>query len=447
MATTDSDGTMRGGVRRPRGPHGTWSYVIDLGPRPAQRCANCGTRVWVARKQLEKCPGCGGEMRDTIERRQQVQGGYRTRAEAVKARAAAMHDLGQGTHVVRDRITLGKWLVDEWLPSLESGKLRATTRQGYRSHVLHHLAPPPLGAMQLQAVTREAIARHYAALRTGGRADGSRDESGAVLPLTASTVRSVHATLHRALRDAVRSHLLPLNPATDIELPSDHRARVLMAWHSTQLSRFLATVEDDRLYTLWLCYATCGARRGELLGLEWPDIDLAAARMTIRRSHVEVGGATVDGPPKTDSGVRTIELDASTVAALRQHRKAQLADRLAAGPRWHETGHVFVDEVGAPLRPGFVSCSFTAAVRAARAAIDAKQRDTLLPTISLHGLRHTHANILLVELRWPATVVSKRLGHASETITLTMYTESSPRYDGEAAAAFASLVLPHQGEG
>ncbi len=222
-----------------------------------------------------------------------------------------------------------------------------------------------------------------------------------------------------------------------------------MAWHSTQLSRFLATVADDRLYTLWLCYATCGARRGELLGLEWPDIDLAAARMTIRHTHVEVGGAiTPHSVPKTDSGIRTIELDAPTVAALRQLHKAQLADRLAAGPRWHDTGHVFVDGLGEPLLPGrgfprLYSC------RRGRPGDDStpSSATTCCPCYPLHGLRHTHANILLVELRWPATVVSKRLGHASETITLTMYTESSPRYDGEAAAAFASLVLPHQGEG
>ncbi len=94
MATTDSDGTMRGGVRRPRGPHGTWSYVIDLGLRPAQRCEVCGKRVWLARKRLEKCPAprCGGTMRDTIERRQQV-GGTATRgAKTQRRRGSRRHE-------------------------------------------------------------------------------------------------------------------------------------------------------------------------------------------------------------------------------------------------------------------------------------------------------------------------------------------------------------------
>jgi integrase len=292
-------------------------------------------------------------------------------------------------------------------------------------------------------VSREKIAAHYAWLLKDGRADGSRDDDGTLKPLSASTVRRVHATLHRALRDAVRSHLLSVNPAADLELPSSGGGdRKLMAWDSTQLRTFLTTIEHDRLHALWLTYATTGARRGELLGLRWDDIDLEAPRLTIRRAHVEVGGEIVESKPKTSSGTRTIELDPVTVAALKRHHKTQTEERLAAGPRWQETDHVFVNEVGQPLAPGVVSRAFTTAVRTARQAIDQEARDTLLPTISLHGLRHTHATIMLIELKWPATVVSKRLGHKNELITLTMYAESLPRYDGEAAAAFAGLILP-----
>ena len=185
-----------------------------------------------------------------------------------------------------------------------------------------------------------------------------------------------------------------------------------------------------------------GARRGELLGLTWDDLDMEAAQLAIRRSHVEVGGEIRESVPKTASGVRTIALDPETVAALRRHRITQKEEHIAAGQNWQATDHVFVDEVGAPLAPGIVSQRFGAAVRNAREALDAKQRDELLPRISLHGLRHTHATILLVELRWPVTVVSKRLGHKNEIITLTLYSEALPRYDNEAAAAFAGLVLP-----
>jgi len=430
-ATTDKRNRMKGGIRR-RGEHGKWSFTIDLGVQPAQRCQACNERQWLARKRLTTCPKCGGELRETHERRQQVEGGFETRAAALKARTKALHELGQGTHIQRDNITLGEWLTSEWLPSLEIGKLRETTRASYTSHVTHHLAPTKLGAVPLQELSRERIAAHYAELLRNGRQDGSRDEEGTLKPLTGSTVRRIHATLHRALRDAVRSHLLPLNPADDIELPSANGGeRKLMAWDSRQLRTFLTKVRDDRLSALWLTYATTGARRGELLGLTWDDIDLEAARLTIRRAHVEVAGGIVESLPKTASGARTIELDQATLAALKAHHKAQLVERLAAGPRWQETGHVFVDEHGQPLAPGVVSKRFTALVKASG-----------LPRISLHGLRHTYVTIALLELGLPTSMVSKRVGHANEGVTLTLYSEWMPRHDHEAAAAVAGLVVP-----
>ena len=430
MSKTDTS-RMRGGVRR-RGKNGAWSYVIDLGIQPAQRCQVCGKRFWVERRPKERCPSCGGQLHDTKERRQQQVGGFETRAVALKARAKALHELGQGRHIVRDNITLGEWLTDEWLPSLAIGKLRETTRASYTSHVMHHLAPTKLGTVPLQELTRERIAAHYAELLQSGRADGSRDATGALKPLSGSTVRRIHATLHRALRDAVRSHLLPLNPADDIELPRTNDAkRKLMAWDSKQLRAFLESVREDRLYALWLTYATTGARRGELLGLTWDDIDLESARLTIRRAHVRIGGEILESLPKTKAGARTIELDQATVAALKAHHKAQLAERLAAGPRWQETGHVFVDEYGQPLAPGVVSRLFTALVKASG-----------LPRISLHGLRHTYVTIALLELGLPTSMVSKRVGHANEAVTLALYSEWMPRHDKEAAAAVASLVVP-----
>jgi integrase len=441
-STPDSRNKMRGGVRR-RGINGKWEYTIDLGIQSAQRCPACTAAKkakklkkpghwWLARCPLRKCPNCGGELTDAVERRQQTQGGYATQKEAQKARTNAMHDLGQGTHIVRDGITLREYLEDEWLPSLSMSNLRATTLASYRSHVTHHLAPTKLGAIRLQQLNRQKIAAHYGWLLAHGRADGTKDKDGNLQPLTASTVRRIHATLHRALRDAVRSQLLPMNPANDIELPSAGGAeRRLMAWDSAQLRKFLTSIRGDRLSALWLLYATTGARRGELLGLKWEDLDLKAGRLTIRRAHVEVGGEIIVSTPKTKSGYRTIELDAATVAALKHHATRQKEERLAAGTRWQGSGHVFVSEVGQPVWPGVVSRCFTALVKASS-----------LPTISLHGLRHTFITVGLLELGLPTSMVSKRVGHANEGITLTMYAEWLPRHDQQAAVKVAALVVP-----
>ena len=204
---------MQGGIRRPRGPHGSWSFVINLGPQPAQRCEQCGQREWLRRVRLKRCPKCGGALRDTTERRQQVTGGFATKTAAVKARTSALHDLGRGCSRGERRHHARRVAGGEWLPSLELGGLRATTLDGYRRHVRRHLAVGTFGQIRLQRLRREHIIAHYAWLRKqGARGNSAR-------PLSANTMLHVHATLHRALRDAVRSTCWPVTRPTDIELP------------------------------------------------------------------------------------------------------------------------------------------------------------------------------------------------------------------------------------
>lgn len=412
---------MKNGVRR-RGS--TWSTTINLGVMPAQRCTACKTRFWRDRKPKRSCPKCGGVLRDTHERRQQQLDGFATRGEALKVRTDALHDLGRGTYVVRDNITLAEYLLEEWLPSLEISALRPTTLASYRSHVIHHLAPTKLGGVRLQQLRREQIARHYAWLLVDGRCDGE------ARPMSPSTLRRIHATLHRALRDAARSRWISINPASSVELPSASVAE-RRAWDSSQVRQFLETVRGDHLAPLWLLYATTGARRGELLALHWNDVDLEAQTIGIRRSLTEVGGVLTEGEPKTRSGRRTIAIDPTTAASLKAHRKAQMAERLAAGPRWHGRDLVFATDTGGWLLPNRISTAFIGAVKRSG-----------LPPLSLHGLRHSFATIALVERKQPVTVVSGRLGHANVSITLDIYSHAMSRQDQEAAVDVASVVVP-----
>lgn len=435
MSTTpETRRKARGGVRR-RGKLGKWSYTIDLGPVPAVRCEKCDARQWVtARKALESCPDCAGELRSTTERRQEYAGDYETRAVAVQARADAISDMGKGAHVVRDKITLTEYLEAEWLPSLDikvaMNKLKPSTRASYKSHVKHHFAGSELGELPLQKLSPQRIEAHYELLRTEGRSDGGKDEDGKTTALAPATVRRIHATLHKALREAVRNRLLSVNPAGDIELGSGSEERA--CWKSSaQLRDFLKSVREDRLSALWLLYGVTGARRGEILGLTWEDVDLTAGKIHIRHTLNEVEGKVVLGVPKTKSGRRTLSLDPATVAVLKRHHTAQKSERLAAGPKWQESGYVFTDALGRRLHPGFVSRTFTALVKA-----------TELPLITLHGVRHTWATIAIVERRLPINIVSKRLGHKDVSVTLKVYAHVFEEHDEEAADDMGSVVVP-----
>ena len=111
----------------------------------------------------------------------------------------------------------------------------------------------------------------------------------------------------------------------------------IMCWTPAQLGQFLDHASADPLYGLWHLMAFRGLRRGEAIGLEWPEVDLEGGELSVVRQRIEVGGRVQEGAPKSESGHRTIGLDAGTVAVLRAHRHAQLQQRLALGPVWVDT--------------------------------------------------------------------------------------------------------------
>ena len=197
---------MRGHLRKRR----TWEYVLELGPQPAQRCRKCGRRHWVEGKERKTCPVCAGELRETSERRQSCQAGFATRKVAQAALTTVLSSLESGTYTERKDITLRDFLLEEWLPIIES-TIRSTTYSSYRTHVQKHILPT-LGRVKLQKLTPVMINALYAQLLKDGKVCGSGG-------LSASSVRRVHATLHRALGDAVRWDRLLRNPCDAADPP------------------------------------------------------------------------------------------------------------------------------------------------------------------------------------------------------------------------------------
>ena len=400
---------------------------MNLGRQPAQRCAACTaarkrpSRWWPDRGRLDACPNCGGELLDTVERRQGWGSGAETKAETKRARIDALHDLGQGSYVVRRKITVAEW-GQEWLAAQAIGSLRATSKASQRSNLVKHLLPK-LGNIKLQALSRERILAHYAWLASQGRG-GTQGR-----PLSNNTLRHIHATLHCLLRDAVRANLLARNPASDIALPRvgiEARDARLNAWNATELAAFLAATKDDRLNALWHTLAMTGMRRGEALALRWDDLDLERGAVSINKSRVALDRRVIESATKTGRA-RVVQIDPETVAVLRAHAQAQL-EELADNPEALEQRFVFTSAAGAPLMPCTVSHRFTSEVR--RAA---------LPYLSLHGLRHTHATLLLLA-GVPAKIVQERLGHSSITVTMDIYSHVLPGMDADAAVVFGRLV-------
>ena len=475
------------GIRRPRGPGGSWGFVIDLKRQPAQRCGNpeCsyleqnkrshGFLHWTNGYKLPACPHCGGPLRDTQERREVTHGGFATRGEAVEARDVERAKYHRGSVQAPLQMTVAQYLGEVWLPLVREDDLKTTTRESYEDHVRRHLVGPslrpfPLGTTQLRDLTTKAVREHYKMLSVGyddwsekrdpetrqvvvgddGQPEmAMRHRAG----LGEASIRRVHATLHRALNVAVEMRLIDVNPATGAarRLPKktgSKPSRKLQFWNPDELRRFLQFVdslEGERgdLYPLWYFMSHTGVRRGEAAALRWEDFDPDAGTVVIRRNRVPLkNGAIEETTPKTKGSTRTLELDPETVKVLdTRQRKAQARAHLLAGPKWHDSGYIFTDRVGEPLHPNSITWQFRFSRELAnRDAADPETPKALeVSPLAVHGLRHTFATIAL-QAGMPVTVVSKYLGHSSVTMTLNVYSHVIRGAQQELVTAVADVI-------
>jgi len=174
-----------------------------------------------------------------------------------------------------------------------------------------------------------------------------------------------------------------------------------------QVATFLDNVEADQPGVLYMKAIGLGLRQGELLALRWSDVNLDAGTLTVRHTRNSRTGDLAE--PKTDRSRRTLRLGGQLAAALREHRRRQLEERLAAGRRWHDGDYVFAAPTGQSLDASNLTHRFHAALAAAG-----------LPRQRFHDLRHTCATLRL-EQGEELAVVSRILGHASITTTANVY--------------------------
>lgn len=352
---------------------------------------------------------------------------FRTRKAAEDALAERLGARQAGKFIATNRLTLGEFLCDQWLPILRD-RNKATTRNSYERMVKGYIVPR-IGGMRVQDVTASHLTTFYAELRERGGTQMSPQRRGEPKPLSAKTVRNVHAVLSKAFNDAIDFGLLQANPAARAKPPRQRAASTKVdAWTAEELRRFLDLVAGDRLYACWHLAAYTGMRRGELLGLRWEDLDVDRARLAVRQTIVLEYTTPIIETPKSHEA-RVINLDEDTVGVLIKHREAQEAEAEAWGLGYAETGLVFTRENGELINPDRLSQIFDRLVRLSK-----------IRRIKFHGLRHTHATLLLAA-GVPVKVVSERLGHADPAFTMRVYQHVTTAMQEEAARRFADAVL------
>ena len=332
--------------------------------------------------------------------------------------------LRRGDVVEPTKLTLGDYLTDHWLPMMQRS-VRKTTWDSYDRIIRNHVVPR-IGWVPLQDLRAAHLDRLYTDLLREGNLN--KKEGGGLSP---KTVRYIHTTLHKALKDAERKQLVLRNVAQAADPPKIRAAgsAELTTWSGEEVGTFLKAMEEHRLYAAYLLAASTGMRRGEVLGLRWIDIDFKARRLAVRQTVTAVNYRVEIGTPKTARGRRSIALDSTTVKALQEQLKRQLAERAKVAEGFTDRGLVFCKPDGSPIHPDYMSQTFDRTV--ARLG---------LRRIRLHDLRHTHATLGLAAGIAPK-IMSDRLGHATVAFTQDVYMHAIPQLESDAADQIADLIF------
>ncbi len=254
--------------------------------------------------------------------REEAHGGYGTQKEATAAAAALVTAAARRTYVSPAKLTLGAYLLDEWLPSRETADLSETTRDTDRT-VGRGVGDP----LDRRGAAAEALGARTWTGCTGS--SGTRGGQGG-RPLSGKSARNAHVTLHKALHDAVRRGHLVVNVADAVDPPAREDSVERTAWTRDEVRRFI-----------WRLALATGLRRGELTGLRWDDLDDGAVhvrrQVLVRpepsggsaactcarhsRTGARVAYGSTTGPPPTSAGESGAERGAVRVRRPMEGRR------------------------------------------------------------------------------------------------------------------------------
>jgi integrase len=337
-----------------------------------------------------------------------------TKREAEKELARLVADAADG-RTTGTQATFS-FLLEKWWEQ-KQGRLSVSTAAEYR-RIIDRQVGPALGKVKLSKLTVTQLDDLYLRLERSG--------------LAPSTVRQVHAVVSGALKQAVKWRWIGYNPARDASLPAARRSRIrppdpaniraLMAAaeaHSPEMGLFIRLA------------ALLGARRGELCGLQWDDIDVVAGTVIIRRGVVEIASTIHVKDTKTHAE-RVVSLDPATGELLRRHRAYVEARGAACGTALVTDAFVLspAPDGSTPLRPNLATDVFRRI-----------RHDVGLEAARLHDLRHFVAT-QLIGAGHDIRTVSGRLGHAQTSTTLNTYAAFLAVRDREAAGQLAALLDP-----
>ena len=360
------------------------------------------------------------------------------------------------------KVTL-KEFTDRWLEEYASQKLQPGTVEKYRDELDKIL--PVLGHLKLTELKPHNLNAFFVSLtKDGARKDGKPGG------YSRGSIAKTSNVLSSVLRTATEWEIIEKNPLDKVRIQGEAAADKLKFFTPEQASTFLAYIEQpytvktkghkrtddtgkdytvgdyertkeipEQLRVLFNLAIYAGLRKGELLALEWADIDFQNDTVSITKAVSVVSGQQITKAPKTKNSRRTVTIPHFLTQRLRALRADRLKYRLSLGDYWQGGDWVFIQDNGKQMSYSTPYSAFQDTIARYNTGRPATAQ---LPAIPFHGLRHTSATLLIAS-KQDVRTVSSRLGHAQASTTMNIYAHALQETDRKAVNALENMLVKH----
>lgn len=322
-----------------------------------------------------------------------------------------------------------------WKRDYGSKELAPSTYKRY-CRMLETRLLPYFGHFYVNKIKPTDIMQFYDLLSKDTQLVRKKDNDGnkTLKPLSGKTILEHHRLLRAMLHKAVYWQVIVSNPAERVQPPKakkpkrkyydDDQCKILLE-NLEQLDE-----EQIKYKTAIILTVFTGVRLGELMGLEWNDIDFRNGIVSINRSSQYLADTGVfTKVPKTESSIREVAIPDFVISLLEEYKLWYDEQKSLYGELWINSNRLFVQADGKPMHPSTISKWFVKFIG-----------QIGLPVINFHGLRHTNATLLIAQ-NIDVAVVAARLGHAQITTTFNFYVHPIIAHNKKAGFALENLLL------
>ena len=299
----------------------------------------------------------------------------------------------------------GEW-IDFWYEQYSKITLRPTTQSEYESLIYKHIIPE-IGKIELNKLTQNDLQQFYSKLKLNGRQIRTEIYGQG---LSDRMVRACHTLCRKSLEKAVEENLIRTNPAIDCKLPPK-KYNEMKVLTREEMRRFIIQAKYDGFLELFILELATGMRRGEILGLQWDDLNMKTGVLKISRQVVLLNGKIHISEPKTKKSIRTIILPKDIIKILKEYKKTVDSKWLFPSPAKEDM----------PRNPSAI-----------RKILARTLKKAGCKHIRFHDLRHTFATTALAN-GMDIKTLSAIIGHNSAETTLNIYTHITDEMQKSAA--------------